>query len=142
MIRCVLAVALLAVGLTAAGAEEVSEDAAKVVAGTHLKKGLAREQSWYWYRKSARQGEPRAMFSLGYLCYIEGDYTEANTWFSRAVGLGHDRSLYWMAKLLWKGRGVVEDQKRARALIEQASKVNVPAPLTRTFRANHKGQER
>lgn len=42
MIRCVVAVALLAVGLiAAAGAEEVSEDAAKVVAVTHLKKGLA-----------------------------------------------------------------------------------------------------
>jgi TPR repeat protein len=65
-----------------------------------------REKSWYWYRKSARHGEPRAMFSLGYLCWFEGDYVEANTWFSRAINAGHVRSQYWLAKLLWKGLAV------------------------------------
>src|SRR5882724_7934285 len=84
-----------------------------------------REKSWYWYRKSARQGDPRAMFSLGYLCCIEGDYIEANKWFSRAIDAGHKRSLYWLAKSLWKGRGIEQDAKRARSLIEQAAKANV-----------------
>jgi len=84
-----------------------------------------REKSWYWYRKSARHGDPRAMFSLGYLSCLEGDYIEANTWFSRAIDAGHSRSKYWLAKLLWKGRGVSQDAKRARSLIEQAAKANV-----------------
>ncbi|MCL2297916.1 MAG: sel1 repeat family protein [Proteobacteria bacterium] len=85
-----------------------------------------REKAWHWYRKSARQGEPKAMFSLGYLCYIDGDHVQAKTWFSRAIRLGHSRSLYWMARLLWRGLGVAKDQKWAYALIEQASKANVP----------------
>ena len=84
------------------------------------------EKSWHWYRKSARQGDPRAMFSLGYLCYIEGNYVDANAWFSRAFDSGHKRSLYWMAKLLWKGRGIDKDRKLARLLIEQAAKANIP----------------
>ena len=74
-----------------------------------------RDRSWHWYRKSARHGDPRAMFSLGYLSYLERDYAEARTWFSRAIELDHNRSLYWMAKLLWKGYGVEEDRKRARS---------------------------
>jgi TPR repeat protein len=84
------------------------------------------DKSWYWYRKSARHRDPRAMFSLGYLCYIEGAYIEANNWFSKAAGLKHNRSVYWLAKLFWKGRGVAEDKKRARTLIQQAAKANVP----------------
>lgn len=84
-----------------------------------------RDEAWYWYRKSARHGDPRAMFSLGYLSYIEGDYAEAKRWFTRARGAGHKRSLYWLAKLYWKGRGVDQDRGQARSLIELAAKANV-----------------
>src|SRR6266568_3555868 len=33
------------------------------------------EQARRWYRKSARQGDPRAMFSLGQMAYDEQDFS-------------------------------------------------------------------
>ena len=51
------------------------------------------EESKRWYRKSARQKDPRAMFSLGEIFYDERDYDEALIWFQRAIDAGHARSL-------------------------------------------------
>jgi TPR repeat protein len=117
-----------AFALNAEAAEQGHHDAVLAMGWFYLN-GVGvekdRERSWYWYRKSARHGDPRAMFSLGYLCWLERDYIEANTWFARAIGAGHLRSQYWLAKLLWKGLGVAQDAKRARSLIEQAAKANV-----------------
>lgn len=83
------------------------------------------DESWYWYRKAARHGDPRAMFSLGYLCYIDQNYSGAHTWFSRAREAGHKRSLYWLGKLYWKGYGVEQDRKTAMIFIESAARANV-----------------
>jgi TPR repeat protein len=74
-----------------------------------------------WYRKSARQGEPRAMFSLGHISYFRRDYADALVWFERAVKIGHHRSGFWIGKMYWRGRGVEQDQKRAREYFAQAA---------------------
>jgi len=79
-----------------------------------------------WYRKSARQKEPRAMFSLGQIACTEGLYEEALTWFQRASKEGHARSLYWMAKLYWRGQGVGRNQRMAELLLQQASAAKDP----------------
>lgn len=89
--------------------------------------GIAKDEvlGWHWYRKSARQGETKAMFSLGYIAYKKHDYSDALTWFNRAVKLKHWRSLYWLGKLYWRGHGVDQDRKRALAFFEEAAQAKV-----------------
>ena len=79
------------------------------------------EEAERWYQRSARQREPRAMFSLGQIAYAGGRPEVAMTWFQRAAGDGHARSFYWMAKLYWRGDGVDPDRRKAEALIQQAA---------------------
>lgn len=74
-----------------------------------------------WYQRSARQGEPRAMFSLGRMAYAAGNCASAMTWFERASEHDHVRSRYWMAKLYWRGDGVERDRPKAMALFQQAA---------------------
>jgi len=52
---------------------------------------------------------------------MEGVHQEALTWFQRASTHGHARSLYWMAKLYWRGQGVQPNQRMAELLLQQAS---------------------
>ena len=84
------------------------------------------EQARRWYRKSARQGDPRAMFSLGQMAYDEQDFVDAEVWFRRASDTGHSRSLFWLAKLYWRGDGVSEDRKQAMMLFQKAGASKVP----------------
>lgn len=47
-----------------------------------------------WYRRSARTGDTRAMFSLGEIAHDEGVFEVAHRWFELARKHGHTRSLY------------------------------------------------
>ncbi len=78
------------------------------------------EQARRWYRKSARQGDDRAMFSLGQMAYDEKDFSDAQVWFTRASDKGHARSFFWLGKLHWRGLGVIEDRKLAMMLFQKA----------------------
>jgi TPR repeat protein len=84
------------------------------------------EQARRWYRKSARQGDSRAMFSLGQMAYDERDFADAQVWFRRASDKGHARSLFWLGKLYWRGYGVSEDRKQAMALFQKAAANKIP----------------
>jgi TPR repeat protein len=90
--------------------------------------GVARdlELARKWYKRSARQGDPRAMFSLGQMAYDARDFAEALRWFERGLEKGHSRSLFWLGKLYWHGRGVAQDKKRASALFAEAARKKVP----------------
>jgi len=79
------------------------------------------DEAVWWYKKSARQGEPKAMFSLGQLAYLRRDATEAMRWFERAAKAGHARSIFWVGKLHWHGLGVPADRKKAMRLFNEAS---------------------
>jgi TPR repeat protein len=79
------------------------------------------ESAQRWYQRSARQGEPRAMFSLGQIAYAAGNPESAMTWFERASECDHARSLYWIAKLLWRGHGTERDRSKAVTLLQQAA---------------------
>jgi TPR repeat protein len=74
-----------------------------------------------WWKKSARQGEPRAMFSLGQMAFEKKDYAEALAWLKRASEHGHTRSIYWIGKLYWRGNGVPKDRKVAMRYFSQAA---------------------
>jgi TPR repeat protein len=80
-----------------------------------------------WYRKSARQGDPRAMFSLGQMAYDQRDHADALVWFKRAADKGHAKSLLCIGKLFWRGHGVPVDRKKAMALFQKAAVEKVPA---------------
>ena len=79
------------------------------------------EKAKKWYRKSARHGEPMAMFSLGRIYYIERDYPESFRWFSIAAEAGHARSLYWIGKHHWYGQSVPQNKKEAMRLFHLAA---------------------
>ena len=96
-----------------------------------------------WYRMSARQGEPRAMFSLGYIAYFRKDYSEALTWFERALNNQHHRSNYWIGKMYWRGQGVERDRKRAQSYFAQAAQRKVKeAQRAIRFLAFHSDRKR
>jgi hypothetical protein len=85
------------------------------------------EQAKRWYRKSARQGEPMAMFSLGQIACDQRNFEDALLWFKRAADNGHARSSFWIGKLYWRGNGVRMDRKRATALFQKAAVQKVVA---------------
>jgi TPR repeat protein len=61
------------------------------------------------------------MFSLGQVALMERRAQEAVTWFRRAADHGHVRSLYWIAKLLWRGDGGNKDRAEAQRLLQRAA---------------------
>lgn len=79
-----------------------------------------------WYRKSARQGDARAMFSLGQMAYGDGDYRRARDWFGRAIDRGHHRSRYWLGKLYWRGHGVQKNRALAQKQFQAAARRKDP----------------
>jgi TPR repeat protein len=83
------------------------------------------EEAKKWYRKSARQGEPRAMFSLGQIAYMEKDFSESLMWFRRAEKTGHPRSSYYIGRQFWNGQGVEQNRKEAIRLFQIAAKGKV-----------------
>ena len=85
------------------------------------------EKAKRWYRKSARHGDPRAMFSLGRIFYTERDFSESFLWFSRAADAGHARSLYWVGKHHWYGQNVPENKKEAMRLFHLAAENKIMA---------------
>jgi uncharacterized protein len=74
-----------------------------------------------WYKESARQGDPKAMFSLGQIGYLGGEFAEALTWFERAASKGHQRSNFWIGKIYWRGNGVAKNQKVAKNYFTRAA---------------------
>jgi hypothetical protein len=94
-------------------------------------RGVARDISLaqHWYRRSARDGDPRAMFSLGQIAYSAGGYDDARRWFERASKHGHVRSLYWLGKLAWRGHGVPRDPSAAFALFHRAAQGHDPEAI-------------
>jgi TPR repeat protein len=93
------------------------------------------EKAKKWYRKSARQGEPMAMFSLGQIAHIEKDFDESFTWFKRAEKAGHARSGYYIGRQYWNGQGVEQNRKEAMRLFQAAAgqKVTEAVRLVKSF---------
>jgi TPR repeat protein len=85
-----------------------------------------KQASVHWYKKSARQGDPKAMYSLGEIAYFNGEFAEALTWFERAASKGHQRSNFWIGKMYWRGKGVAKDQSVARDYFARAASGKVP----------------
>ena len=87
------------------------------------------EKAKKWYRKSARHGEAKAMFSLGRIARIEQDFKDSLAWFNRAASAGHARSLYYIGSQYWHGHGVQQDKKKAMNFFHIAAKKKVKEAL-------------
>lgn len=74
-----------------------------------------------WGKKSARQGEPKAMFNLGEIAYIQRDFVNAKLWFHRALKIGHSKSGFWLGKIYWHGYGTKVNKKKAMQLFTTAA---------------------
>jgi uncharacterized protein len=94
----------------------------------------------YWYTKSARSGEPKAMFSLGQMAYSAREWEAALRWFAKAADKGHARSLFWIGKLRWRGNGIDKDRREAMALFQRAADAKV-LEAKRALRCLSKGRE-
>ncbi len=94
----------------------------------HGGRGVARDLSLaqQWDRRSARHGDPRAMFNLGQIACETGDYSGARRWFHRASHHGHMRSIYWLGKLAWRGHGVPRDRSAAMSLFHRSAHAHDP----------------
>ena len=61
------------------------------------------EQAFYWFMKSASQGDADAQYAVG-VCYEEGlgteaDLNEAREWYSRAAAQGNGQAKKALKKL-------------------------------------------
>ena len=95
--------------------------------GYGVEKNLQKAE--YWYKKSARSGEPRAMFSLGWMAYDALAYVHAKRWFLRAIYHGHIRSIYWLGKLAWRGHGSKQCHSEAFAFFHRAAHLHDPEAI-------------
>ncbi len=121
-----------AFALNAQAAELRFPDAVLAMGWFYLNgRGVARDldRAQQWYRRSARDGEPSAMFSLGQIAYEAGGYSDARRWFERAGHHGHSRSLYWLGKLSWRGHGVPRDHSAAYAFFHRAARAHDPEAI-------------
>ncbi len=104
-------------------AERVHHDAVLAMGWFYLN-GIGVEEDLVlarkWYRKSARSGEKKAMFSLGVVAVQLRDYAEAHRWFKRAANAGHHRSLCWLGKLHWHGHGTPASRLEAMRFFHMA----------------------
>jgi uncharacterized protein len=122
--------------LNQVAAEEGMHDAVLAMGWFYLNGvgvGMDEAAALRWYRKSARQGDARAMFSLGQIAYSGKDYSEALLWFRRAADKGHHRSEFWIGKLYWRGHGVEQDRRSANQHFSQAAAKKL-AEAQRTLR--------
>jgi TPR repeat protein len=112
-----------------AEAAATSHSDAVLAMGWHYLNGVGVERDLrladHWYRKSAREGQVRAMFSLGQMAYASRNYAEAKIWFERALAKGHARSGCWLAKVIWRTAESPRTRSEAISLLQKAATANV-----------------
>ncbi len=79
----------------------------------------------FWYKKSARQGEAKAMFNLGGMAYDRRDYAEAKVWYERGLAGGHAGSGCGLAKVLWRLAESPRDRRYAVTVLQNAASSNI-----------------
>lgn len=73
----------------------------------------------YWLKKSAENGNNKAMYMLGYEqlagIYGEENHSQAVHWFERAAEKGHVKAMFYLGNIYYSGSGnVAQNDKKAR----------------------------
>ena len=93
------------------------------------------EKSGFWYRKSAEQGNTKAMHNLGVLFIlgqgVEKNEAEGARWIKLAASKNDPKSCYLYATLLAHGTGVGKDTIEAQKWIKKAADLDDPSALAR-----------
>ncbi|HEY3351687.1 MAG TPA: tetratricopeptide repeat protein [Polyangia bacterium] len=84
------------------------------------------DQARFWYRKSARRGEPRAMYSLADIEIEAHNFELATEWLRGAIATNYADARFLLGKLYWRGWGVPQDRKQAMVLFTEAARAKVP----------------
>ncbi|WP_064966659.1 T9SS type A sorting domain-containing protein [Tenacibaculum ovolyticum] len=84
-----------------------------------------------WFKKSAKLGNDKAAYSLGYL-YLKGlgnvtqNYEEATKWFKKS---NYSMAKYWLGVCYYKGYGVAKNIQKANKLLETNFKTTSTLPV-------------
>jgi len=79
------------------------------------------DKAYYWYSKSAEQGDIYAVNNLGRHFLRKGDFCKARPWFEKAAERGFAPAQYDLAVIYYYGEGVVIDNDKAQKLFKQAA---------------------
>lgn len=79
----------------------------------------------YWLKKSAENGNTKAMYMLGYQqlvgIYGEENHSESVQWFEKAAEQGHVKAMFYLGDIYYSGNGnVTQDDKKAKHWFTQA----------------------
>ncbi len=85
------------------------------------------DEAVIWYRKSAKQGNPKAQFKIGWLydsinnkCLIKND-KEAHKWYCYAAEQGHIYALCNLGRMYEKGQGTPRNMSEAKKCYREAA---------------------
>ncbi|OHE70901.1 MAG: hypothetical protein A2007_04280 [Verrucomicrobia bacterium GWC2_42_7] len=81
------------------------------------------------FELAARQGNPRAIATLGAVFYNEDKYAEAIPYLKRVAELGDSESLYLLGVCYIKGWGVMQDRAEGIRLFELAARQGHPKAI-------------
>lgn len=94
-----------------------------------------------WYRRSARRGSSAAMFSLGHIEELEGEFPSARDWYEMAAKRGDADAWYRLGRLYWRGYGVPRDARVAGRYFVLAGEAGAKVAKRFLRRARQKGSE-
>lgn len=83
------------------------------------------------WRKAAEQGHAPAQARLGNVLETTGDDEEAVEWYQKAANQGNAAGEYSLGRKYLEGKGLKQDEEKARSLILQAANKNY-APAMKT----------
>lgn len=91
------------------------------------------EQSAYWYKQSARQGNALAQYNLGHQ-YLTGsgvqrNESEAMKWWLKAAEQDHALAQFNVGRAYYLGIGLAEDHAQSRLWFKRAAKNNEPKSI-------------
>jgi len=87
---------------------------------------LSYKKALKWYRKSAKLGNQKASYSIGYMFYkglgtTEQNYTKAVKWFEKS---SDPMAYYWLGVSYLKGHGVTQNLEKAIQYLNENSGVS------------------
>jgi TPR repeat protein len=74
------------------------------------------EKAEKWFKKAAKQEQPRALYHMGWFCEKKADYLKAYEWYSRAAAGGHAEAQYKLGEYystLTPDKGITKDDEKA-----------------------------
>jgi TPR repeat protein len=92
--------------------------------GRAMEAGRDSGGAFRYYKYAAERGHAHAQNQLGYLAYVQGDYSSAIMWFQKAVAQGDADAEANLGSAYQKGQGVAPDLSKAAHWYQQSADQN------------------